>query len=60
MGPIWGRQVQGGPHVGPMNLAIWEATDEWELYKSIVIAMSHPLMAVDTIQSIVLTHEHVT
>ena len=23
MGPIWGRQDQGGPHVGPMNLAIW-------------------------------------
>ena len=22
MGPIWGRQVPGGPHVGPMNLAI--------------------------------------
>ena len=24
MGPIWGRQDPGGPHVGPMNLAIWE------------------------------------
>ena len=23
MGPIWGRQDPGGPHVGPMNLAIW-------------------------------------
>ena len=23
MGPIWGRQEPGGPHVGPMNLAIW-------------------------------------
>ena len=23
MGPIWGRQVPGGPHVGPINLAIW-------------------------------------
>ena len=22
MGPIWGRQNPGGPHVGPMNLAI--------------------------------------
>ena len=21
MGPIWGRQVAGGPHVGPMNFA---------------------------------------
>ena len=24
MGPIWGRQDPGGPHVGPMNSAIWE------------------------------------
>ena len=23
MGPIWGRQNPGGPHVGPMNFAIW-------------------------------------
>ena len=23
MGPTWGRQDPGGPHVGPMNLAIW-------------------------------------
>ena len=24
MGPIWVRQNPGGPHVGPMNSAIWE------------------------------------
>ena len=23
MGTIWGRQDPGGPHVGPMNFAIW-------------------------------------
>ena len=23
MGPIWGRQDPGDPHVGPMNFAIW-------------------------------------
>ena len=23
MGPIWGRQDPGGPHVGLMNFAIW-------------------------------------
>ena len=23
MGPTWGRQEPGGPHVGPMNIAIW-------------------------------------
>ena len=24
MGPIWGRQEPDGPHVGPMNLALWD------------------------------------
>ena len=24
MGPIWGRQDPGGPHVGPMNFGIWD------------------------------------
>ena len=23
-GPFWGRQDQGGSHVGPVNLAIWD------------------------------------
>ena len=23
-GTIWGQQYPGGPHVGPMNLAIWD------------------------------------
>ena len=26
MGPIWGRQDSGGPHVGPTNLAIGAIT----------------------------------
>ena len=28
MGPIWGRQDPGGPHVGPMNFAIWVVTEK--------------------------------
>ena len=28
MGPSWGRQDPGGPHVGPTNLAIWDITGE--------------------------------
>ena len=24
MGPIWGRQDPGGPHVVPMNLVVWD------------------------------------
>ena len=27
MGPIWGRRDPDGPHVGPMNFAIWVYTD---------------------------------
>ena len=27
MGPIWDRQDAGGPHVGPMNFAIWDVAD---------------------------------
>ena len=29
MGPIWGRQDPGGPHVGPMNFAIWAPVSGW-------------------------------
>ena len=29
MGSTWGRQDPGGPHVGPMNLAIWDASWKW-------------------------------
>ena len=25
MGPVWGRQDPGVPHVGPMDFAIWVA-----------------------------------
>ena len=28
MGSIWGRQDPGGPHVGPMNFAIWERRNQ--------------------------------
>ena len=27
MGPIWGRQDPGGPHVSPMNFAIWDSIE---------------------------------
>ena len=31
MGPIWGRQDPGGPHVGPMNFVIWVVTYSWDI-----------------------------
>ena len=30
MGPIWGRQDPGGPHVGPINLSIWAITPMYD------------------------------
>ena len=27
MEPIWGRQEPSGPHVGPINFAIWDTYD---------------------------------
>ena len=29
MGPIWGRQDPGGPHVGPMIFSIWAAKNHF-------------------------------
>ena len=43
MGPIWGRQDPSGPHVGPMNFAIWVHT--WTLTKA-----SSILLCYDTIR----------
>ena len=31
MGPIWGWQDLGGPHVGPMDFAIWVLIFGWEV-----------------------------
>ena len=30
MGPVWGRQDPGGPHVGPVNFVIWVAITSTE------------------------------
>ena len=34
MGPMWGRQDPGGPHVGAMNFAIWEKAKNNKSHKS--------------------------
>ena len=36
MGPIWGRQDPGGPHVGPMNLANWDNYEQISLKNKMV------------------------
>ena len=40
MGPIWGRQDPGGPHVGPMNFAIWVAQCHGLQYHSPALAIT--------------------
>ena len=35
MGPTWGRQDPGGPHVGHVNLAIWEGLDFYHTFQII-------------------------
>ena len=37
MGPTWGQQDPGGPHVGPMNLAIWEVITSMILYEILLL-----------------------
>ena len=48
MGPIWGRQDPGGPHVGPGNFAIWVKSlwlhDMETLSASLVICENNPLV----------------
>ena len=39
MGPIWGRQDPGGPHVVPMNFAIWGAI-HWEERQFEILAIT--------------------
>ena len=38
MGPIWGRQAPGGPHVGPMYLANW--VYHLTMFQSMLISIS--------------------
>ena len=38
MGPIWGRQDPGGPHVGPMNFAI----RVWRTHYSVICSRHSP------------------
>ena len=39
MGPIWGRQDPGGPHVGPMKFPIWALTLPIQLNNSFLTNM---------------------
>ena len=39
MGPIWGWQDPGGPHIGPMNFALWGSMNCHVLLDHVVITL---------------------
>ena len=41
MGPIWARQDPGGPHVGPMDFAIWDTCEYGREYLIFTYADLH-------------------
>ena len=61
MGPIWGRQDPGGPHVGPMNFIIWgvyvceKASTKYAWSHSIQIQFKRTLLPHKTLYS---TYRH--
>ena len=42
MGPTWGRQDPGGPHVDPMNFAIWVLYKRCNIWRIYDIRISAP------------------
>ena len=51
MGPIWGRQDPGGPHVVPMKLAVWDAHISLQAYHTYTVY--HILMVLITTMIII-------
>ena len=45
MGPIWVRQDPGGPHVGPMDFAILDITENGKDIRKITIKIPHLLLS---------------
>ena len=43
MGPIWVRQDPGGPHVDPMNFAIWEGITTYVTLLNTELDLTNPL-----------------
>ena len=50
--PIWGRQVPGGPHVGPMDYAIWDPNNKSVVYP-LILSWNVHFQYFDTIQVLI-------
>ena len=57
MGPIWGRQDPDGPHVGPMNFAIWGLSVAFTWAHN-ALHVTHSSVQVISPQSIFVTAYH--
>ena len=61
LGPIWGRQDPGGPHVGPMNLELWisyhshyeilQITEILRMHEKTVYLKTHELLISKTFEA---------
>ena len=52
MGPIWGRQVPGGSHIGPVNFVLWE--DKVFHYNDVIMTtMASQITSLTVVYSIV-------
>ena len=51
MGTIWGRQTPGGPHVGPMNFAIWTSVCKRGPYTQTIVQQLTPTTSLAGINS---------
>ena len=59
IGPIWGRQDRGGPHVCPMDFAVWDGS--WvsrQLWFGRVVANDHQIWATFALRYFI--HNYVT
>ena len=56
MGPIWGRQDPGGPHVGPVNCAICDNFSLWKgrYLHSLSIVQMVPIYCIRNVYAYVL------
>ena len=60
IGPIWGRQDPGGPHVDPMNFGIWGVNIKTDLQSNrivkdnMVMGPSYLLMEISTVVRLIM------
>ena len=54
MGPIWGREAPSGPHVGPMNFAIWGFHVQTVVQSLVILLLYHTYASVRPVLCLLL------